>query len=90
MPELTINEGLELRYLGIPMIVCDGMGANTLFAARKSNLLYLTDLESDYSDLQVINMYETTGEPNVRFVTRFKMSFDFMIPEEICLAQVGS
>ena len=90
VPELTINEGLQLRYLGIPMIVCDGMGANTLFAARKSNLLYLTDLESDSADLQVINMYETTGEPNVRFVTRFKMSFDFMIPEEICLAQVGS
>ncbi len=87
VPELTINEGLELRYLGIPMIVCDGMGENTLFAARKSNLLYLTDLESDYSDLQVINMYETTGEPNVRFVTRFKMCFDFMIGSEIVLAQ---
>ena len=87
VPELTINEGLQLRYLGIPLVVCDGMAANTLFAARKSNLLYLTDLESDSADLQVINMYETTGEPNVRFVTGFKMSFDFMIPEEIVLAQ---
>ena len=89
VPELTINEGLQLRYLGIPMIICDGMGANTLFAARKSNLLYLTDLESDSEDLQVINMRETTGEPKVRFVTDFKMSFDFMIPEEIVLAQTA-
>ena len=89
VPELTINEGLQLRYLGIPMIICDGMEANTMFAARKSNLLYLTDLQSDYADLQVINLYETLGEPKVRFATHFKMSFDFMIPEEIVLAQTA-
>ena len=89
VPELSINEGLELRYLGIPMIICDGMGSNTMFAARKSNLLYLTDLVSDYEDLQVVNLYETLGEPKVRFVTRFKMSFDFMIGSEIVLAQTA-
>lgn len=64
------------------------MPANTIIVARKSNLLYLTDLVSDAEDMEVISMRSTTGAPVVRFVTDFKLGFDFMIPEEIILADI--
>ena len=88
VPQLTINEGLELSYLGYPMIVGTGMPSNTIIIAKKSNLFYLTDLVSDAEDMEVINMRNTTGQPVVRFVTDFKLGFDFMIPEEIIMGWV--
>ena len=90
IPELTINEGLKLEYMGYPMVVGAGMPANTIVVARKSNLLYLTDLVSDAEDMEVISMRSTTGQPVVRFVTDFKLGFDFMIPEEIILADISA
>jgi len=90
IPELTINEGLKLEYMGYPMVVGAGMPANTIIVARKSNLLYLTDLVSDAEDMEVISMRSTTGQPVVRFVTDFKLGFDFMIPEEIILADISA
>lgn len=86
IPELTINQGLKLEYLGYPMIVAQGMPANTIIVARKSNLFYLTDLVSDAEDLSIINMRSTTGQPLVRMVTDFKVGFDYMISEEVIIA----
>jgi len=73
---------VELNYLGIPIVWAPGLPANALVAACKSNLVFLTDLESDFEDVQVIPM-AIVGVPTVRLVGEFKFGVDFIIGDEI-------
>lgn len=77
------NADLSLSYNGIQIQVVKHLPANVMFAARWDNLWFGTDLMSDLEDIKIIDMYETTGAPNVRFVANFKVGFGYEIGEEI-------
>lgn len=78
----------ELFYLGVPVLEAPGMAANTIVAAQKSNLILLTDLVSDFEEVQVLPQGNVTGEPTVRMVGEFKFGVDYIYGSEIVLYRV--
>lgn len=82
----TYNAGnFDLNYMGVPLIVSQGLPANTMVAADPQNLWYGTDLVSDPEDIMIISMKSTTGVPTVRFVAEFKFGVNFGVGAEIVL-----
>lgn len=73
----------QLDYLGVEIIEAPGMPANTIVAGALSNMFLLTDLESDFEDVRVISMVETTGAPTIRLVGEFKFGVDYYFSDEI-------
>jgi hypothetical protein len=73
----------ELRYLGIQVIEAKGMSNNRMVAARLSNLLLLTDLVSDFDDVKILPMANTTGEKTVRMIASFKFGVGYVYGSEI-------
>jgi len=59
-----------LNYQGIDLVVANGLGANKMVAARSSDLHFGTNVLTDLAELRVIDMAETDGSDNVRFVAR--------------------
>lgn len=77
-----------LNFLGIEIVETHGLPNGVMVAARVSNLLFLTDLVSDLPSEQaptLINMLQTTGEPNLRFFAFFKAAFNYKIGSEVVL-----
>lgn len=75
----------DLFYLGVPVLEAPGMAANRMVSAQKSNLLLLTDLVSDFEEVQVLPQGNVTGEPTVRMVGEFKFGVDYIYGSEIVL-----
>jgi hypothetical protein len=59
-----------LNYQGIDLVVANGLSANKMIAARTSDLHFGTNVLTDLAELRVIDMAETDGSDNVRFVAR--------------------
>jgi hypothetical protein len=59
-----------LNYQGIDLVVANGLGANKMIAARSSDLHFGTNVLTDLAEIRVIDMAETDGSDNVRFVAR--------------------
>jgi hypothetical protein len=75
----------ELFYLGVPVLEAPGLPVNRMVAAQKSNLVLLTDLVSDFEEVQVLPQGNVTGEPTVRMVGEFKFGVDYIYGSEIVL-----
>lgn len=75
----------ELFYLGVPVLEAPGLAAARMVAAQKSNLVLLTDLVSDFEEVQVLPQGNVTGEPTVRMVGEFKFGVDYIYGSEIVL-----
>lgn len=61
----------DLNFEGIPIKWCPGMAADTMVAARKSNLFFATDLESDLTEVKLLDQSLVDGSDNVNMVMRF-------------------
>jgi hypothetical protein len=59
-----------LNYQGIDLVVANGLGANKMIAARSSDLHFGTNVLTDLAELRVVDMSETDGSDNIRFVAR--------------------
>lgn len=55
---------------GVPIVMTNGLAANTAVFAEKSNLWFGTGLFSDSNEVKVIDTSETLGDQNVRIVMR--------------------
>ena len=75
----------ELYFLGTKVELAPGMASNTIVAARLSNLFLLTDLMSDFEDINVLPQSGVTGEPTVRMTAEFKFGVDYMYGSEVVL-----
>ncbi len=82
--------GKELDFLGIKIVECPGMPANTMVAAQVSNIWYGTDLLSDENSVKLIDMSSTTGDNTVRFLTSFKFGVSYAKGAEVVLFGTGS
>lgn len=78
-----ITEALPLTYLGIPVVICDGMSDNTMVFTSKWNLIYAFDAMGDKDELRAINMKETTGDATLRVRADLKIGFQIANPAEI-------
>ncbi len=73
----------ELEFLGIKIIVANGLSDNKMVVASQSNLLLITDLMSDFGEILVLPQRGINGRPVVRMVGEFKVGFDFVYGGEI-------
>jgi hypothetical protein len=73
----------ELHFLDVKLSVAPGATANYMVAARKSNLLLLTDLVSDFEDVQILPQKSVTGVPVVRMTGEFKFGVNYIYGSEV-------
>jgi hypothetical protein len=81
--EVYTRQNPELTFLGIQLMVAEGMTDNKMVCSRKDNFLYITDLVSDQSEVITINMKSTTGDRLIRSISDFKFGVDYVNPTEI-------
>tara|TARA_R100001443_G_scaffold24251_4_gene36532 strand:+ start:3193 stop:4104 length:912 start_codon:yes stop_codon:yes gene_type:complete len=66
----NMNGDYEPVFEGYKIAVCPGMADNQLVAGQKSNLYFGTDLLSDHTRIDLIDM-AFTGSDNMRLVARY-------------------
>jgi hypothetical protein len=67
----NMNGDYEPVFEGYKIAVCPGMVDNSVIAARKSNLFFGTDLLSDATRIQLLDMANLDGSDNIRVVARY-------------------
>ena len=78
------NQSLEpLEFDGVQLFMTYGLAANTMLATRVSNLKFGTGLLSDHSEVRLIDMSETDGSKNIRFVMRFTAAVQYTFAKDI-------
>lgn len=75
----------NLNYLGIRVVLAPGMPANKMVATTSDNIAIGTDLIDDMAQVNVIDMRQTTGAANLRFVGSFKLGVQHKVGSEIVL-----
>ena len=58
-------------YLGIPINVCPGMPDDAIVMTYKDNLVFGTNLATDWTEARIIPTYQYDGSDNVRIVMNF-------------------
>jgi hypothetical protein len=74
---------LGLTFLGVKVVVADGMFDDTMVLTRKSNLIYAFDGEGDSKALKAVNLTDTVAEPYLRTRANMKVGFYYTNPAEI-------
>jgi len=87
----TDNKGTQwysggaVTFDGIPLVLAQGLTANKMVAAEKSNLFFGTGLLSDQQEIKVIDMADIDGSQNVRIVMRYTAGIQHAIGSDIVL-----
>ncbi len=95
VPQL-ITDGIEMRYLGIQMVMCPvfnagkggGLNDNVVIAGKVTNFVRASDLLSDDTELNLIDLRQTTGDKKIRVVGSLKFKCTYAISEEVVHAHV--
>jgi hypothetical protein len=67
----SMNGDYDAVFEGLKLAVCNGMLDDQLVCAEKSNLYYGTDLLSDTTRIDLLDMRPLTGSQTLRLVARF-------------------
>jgi len=67
----NMNGDYEPVFEGYKIAVCPGMKDNELVIAEKSNMFFGTDLLSDATRIQLLDMANLDGSDNMRMVARY-------------------
>jgi len=59
------------EFEGIKIAVCPGIADNVMYAGQKSNLFFGTSLNSDLTEISVLDMSSLDGSQNIRMVARW-------------------
>jgi hypothetical protein len=79
---------LGLTFLGINVVVCEGMPDNTIVLTLKNNLVYAFDAEGDSKALKAVNLSDSVAEPYLRTRANLKAGFHYTNPAEIVVYNV--
>lgn len=78
------NQDINIEYFdGIKVVPAFGMSDNTMIATYKENLYFGTGLIADHNEVAVLDMAETTGSKNVRFIMRYTAGVQYSNVEDI-------
>ena len=66
-----MNGDYEPVFEGYKIAVCPGMVDNQLVAAERSNLFFGTDLISDHTRINLLDMANLDGSDNMRLVAKY-------------------
>lgn len=72
-----------LDFEGIPLVICNGLGANTAMLSYKENLWFGFGEESDKNEIQTIDMAQITGSKNIRLIGRYTAGAQYGFAEDI-------
>jgi hypothetical protein len=78
-----VTKNLDLSYLDIKIVVCQGMSNNKMVLTLKDNLIYAFDGEGDGKALKAVNLEETVAEPKLRTRANLKVGFSIVNGAEI-------
>ena len=78
-----ITKSLGLSFLGIKVVVAQGMSDGKMVLTRKDNLIYAFDAEGDSKALKAVNLEESVAEPKLRTRANIKVGFHLVNPAEI-------
>jgi len=78
-----VTKDLDLTYLGIKIVVAEGMSANKMVLTNKDNLIYAFDGEGDGKALKAVNLEDTVAEPKLRTRANLKVGFKHINGNEI-------
>jgi len=82
-----VTQPLAPSFLGIKIVVCDGMSNDTMVLTSKDNLIYAFDGEGDSKALKAVNLEDTVAEPLLRTRVNLKVGFHYVNPTEIVFYQ---
>ena len=74
---------LGLTFLGVKVVVAEGMPDNTMVLALKTDLIYAFDGEGDSKALKAVNLTDTVAEPYLRTRANMKVGFHYTNPTQI-------
>jgi len=80
-----VTTPLQLTYLGVKVVVCEGMPNDTAVLTLKDNLIYAFDAEGDSKALKAVNLADTVAEPYIRTRANMKVGFVHVNGAEIVL-----
>jgi hypothetical protein len=80
-----ITTPLALTFLGIKVVVAEGMPVNHMVATVKNNMIYAFDGEGDGKAIKAVNLADTVAEPYLRSRANLKVGFSYVNPTEIVL-----
>lgn len=80
-----VTTPLALTFLGINVVVCEGMADNTILLTLKNNLIYAFDAEGDDKALKAVNLSDSVAEPYLRTRANMKVGFHYVNAPEIVL-----
>jgi len=78
-----VTESLGDTFLGIKLVICDGMSDDTMVLTSKNNLIYAFDGEDDGKALKAVNLEDSVAEPLLRTRANIKVGFFYVNPTEI-------
>ena len=75
----------EANFEGIPIKLAPGMAADTMVAGRKSNMFFATDLESDMTEVKLLDQTMVDGSDNVNLVIKFNAGVGYSTGSDLVL-----
>jgi hypothetical protein len=85
----SIDGSLAATWLGIKLVIAEGMSNNTMVLTHKDNLIYAFDGDNDAKVLKSVNLEDTVAEPILRTRVDLKMGFFYVNPTEIVFYSAG-
>ena len=76
------NNG-ALTFDGVKIFVANGLAANTMIAAEKSNLFFGTSLLSDAQEVKVLDMADLDGSQNCRVIMSYSAGVQYAVVADI-------
>ena len=83
----SMNGDYDAVFEGIKLAVCNGMSDDVLVAAERSNLFFGTDLLSDQTRIQMLDMANLDGSDNIRVVARYSGGTQVGIGADVVLVK---
>ena len=72
-----------LQFAGVNIFMANGLPANTMVLAEKSNLWFGTSILSDWNEVRLLDMADLDGSKNVRVIMRFLAGVQYGVVEDI-------
>ena len=70
------------EFEGIKIAVCPGIADNVMWAGTKSNAFFGTSLNSDLTEVKVLDMADLDGSNNIRMVARWTAGVQVGVPAD--------
>jgi len=81
----NMNGDYEPRINGYKIAVCNGLQNAAIVVAEKSNMFFGTDLLSDQTRIQLLDMANLDGSDNMRLVARYSAGTQTGVGSDIVL-----